>query len=70
MRGQSEGTKALILHARKILQADHPMTLRQLHYAIFSGKKIDYDNTPADYKRLSRVTTFARRLHRDSELHQ
>ena len=70
MRGQSESTKTLIRHARQILQADHPMTLRQLHYAIFSRKQIDYDNTPADYKRLSRVTTFARRLHRDWELHQ
>jgi hypothetical protein len=28
-----------------------------LHYAIFSAAKIDYDNTQADYKRLSRATT-------------
>lgn len=44
------------------------MTLRQLHYAIFSAAKIAYENTQADYKRLSRATTCARRLHRACEL--
>jgi hypothetical protein len=44
------------------------MTLRQLHYAIFSAAEIDYENTQADYKRLSRATTRARRLHRTYEL--
>ncbi len=44
------------------------MTLRQLHYAIFSAAKIAYDNTQADYKRLSRATTTARRLYREREL--
>jgi hypothetical protein len=45
------------------------MTLRQLHYAIFSAAKIDYENTQADYKRLSRATTLARRVQRWAELH-
>jgi hypothetical protein len=45
------------------------MTLRQLHYAIFSAAKIDYQNNQKDYKRLSRATTLARREHRWGELH-
>ena len=44
------------------------MTLLQLHYAIFSAAKIEYDNTPKDYKRLSRATTVARRSYRVLEL--
>jgi hypothetical protein len=54
--------------ARQLLERHHPMTLRQLHYAIFSASKIAYDNTPNDYKRLSRVTTKARRDYRSLEL--
>jgi hypothetical protein len=42
--------------------------LRQLHYAIFSRKEIPYENTQADYKRLSRATTVARRAYRAWEL--
>jgi hypothetical protein len=61
MRGLSEKTIELIRFARQVLAASHPMTLRQLHYAIFSAAKIEYDTTPADYKRLSRATTTARR---------
>lgn len=68
MRGLGKDTAVLIKYAYQILRADHPMTLRQLHYAIFSKKEIGYDNTQADYKRLSRVTTYARRLHREFEL--
>jgi hypothetical protein len=64
MRGLSKKTLELIAFARQLLEAAHPMTLRQLHYAIFSAAKIDYDNAQADYKRLSRATTFARRTHR------
>jgi hypothetical protein len=44
------------------------MTLRQLHYAIFSTAKIDYDNTPEDYDRLAapppRLAELARRQKR------
>ena len=44
------------------------MTLRQLHYAIFSKQEIPYTNTHADYRRLSRMTTGARRAYRDWQL--
>ena len=68
MRGQSESTKTLIEYARRLLEADHPQTLRQLHYAIFSRDEIDYANDKASYQRLSRATTLARRLHRALQL--
>jgi hypothetical protein len=68
MRGLSETTIELIEFARMLLAQFHPMTLRQLHYSIFSAAKIEYDNTPADYKRLSRATTTARRAWRSAEL--
>lgn len=45
------------------------MTLRHLHYTIFGKKMIPYQNNLADYKRLSRATTVARRLHREWELY-
>jgi hypothetical protein len=65
MRGISQDTIELILFARQLLAAAHPMTLRQLHYAIFSASVIAYTNTMSDYKRLSRATTMARRAYRD-----
>jgi hypothetical protein len=68
MRGLSQRTIELILFARLLLEQYNPMTLRQLHYAIFSAAIIEYLNTQADYKRLSRATTAARRLHRRFEL--
>jgi hypothetical protein len=68
MRGLAKETLELIAFARLLLEQYHPMTLRQLHYAIFSAAKIKYENTPADYKRLSRVTTTARRIYRWVEL--
>lgn len=68
MRGLSESTKELIEYARRLLDADHPQTLRQLHYAIFSRQEIDYANDKASYARLSRVTTTARRSYREWEL--
>ena len=70
MRGLSEKTIELLLFARALLAEFNPMTLRQLHYAIFSAAKIAYDNTQADYKRLSRATTTARRLYRWYELNR
>lgn len=68
MRGLSKQTVELIVFAQKLLRELNPMTLRQLHYAIFSAAKIQYDNTMADYKRLSRATTVARRNYRALEL--
>ena len=68
MRGLSESTRELIRYARELLEADHPQTLRQLHYAIFSRREIDYENNQASYKRLSRATTTARRTCRTWQL--
>jgi hypothetical protein len=68
VRGRSEKTKELIAYAKSLLEQDQPMTLRQLHYAIFSRNEIPYENTQAAYKRLSRVTTLARRAYRDWQL--
>lgn len=68
MRGLSHSTIELILFAYAVLERLHPMTLRQLHYAIFSAAKIDYDNDLRDYRRLSRVTTAARRRYRMAQL--
>jgi hypothetical protein len=68
MRGLSQATKDLIEHARQLLETDHPMTLRQLHCAIFSRREVPYENSQADYKRLSRATTVARRAYREWEL--
>jgi hypothetical protein len=68
MRGLSKKIRELIAFARQVLEEHHPMTLRQLHYAIFSAAKIDYKNEPEDYKRLSRATTRARRDYREYEL--
>lgn len=56
MRGLSESTKELIEYARRLLEADYPQTLRQLHYAIFSRQEIDYANDKASYARLSRIS--------------
>ncbi len=67
-RGLSARTKGLIDYACKVLAESHPQTLRQLHYAIFSRSEIEYENNEASYKRLSRATTKARRLHRAWEL--
>jgi hypothetical protein len=68
MRGLSANTLELIRYAHGLLQSDHPQTLRQLHYAIFSRSEISYQNNQADYKRLSRATSVARRIFRAWEL--
>jgi hypothetical protein len=68
MRGLSKRTIELIVFGRSLLAELHPMTLRQLHYGIFSAAKIEYENTQADWRRLSRVTTMARRTYRWVEL--
>src|SRR5579864_9257227 len=68
MRGLAKDTARLIQYVNRLLHGNHPMTLRQLHYAIFSRKEIAYDNTHADYRRLSRATTLARRVFREWEL--
>jgi hypothetical protein len=68
MRGLSKKTIELVMFARQLLEQFHPMTLRQLHYTIFSAAKIEYENTQRDYKRLGHHTTTARRLYRDLQL--
>ena len=68
MRGLSKETLALIDYSRKLLAENHPMTLRQLHYAIFSRLEIEYANDKASYARLGRVTTTARRAYREWQL--
>src|ERR1017187_6682416 len=68
MRGLSNSTKELIEYAYRLLVADHPQTLRQLHYAVFSRREIPYENDQADYKRLSRATSVACRAYRAWEL--
>jgi len=68
MRGISSRALELSDFARELLAAKHPMSLRQLHYEIFSAATIDYQNAQADYKRLGRVTTDARRRYRQAEL--
>jgi len=40
MRGLAKNTLELIAFARQVLKQNHPMTLRQLHYAICSAAKI------------------------------
>jgi hypothetical protein len=67
-RGLSKSTIELIQFAQVLLERDNPQTLRQLHYAIFSAAIIAYQNDLASYRRLSRVTTIARRLYRAWEL--
>jgi len=39
MRGLNKNTKELIEHAYRLLEVDHPQTLRQLHYAMFSRRE-------------------------------
>jgi hypothetical protein len=68
MRGLSASTLELVRYAHGLLQSDHPQTLRQLHYAIFSRSEIEYQNNQANYKRLSRATSVARRAYRAWEL--
>ena len=52
MRGLSSRTIELIGFAYKLLAVFHPMTLRQLHYTIFSAAEIDYQNDQRCYRRL------------------
>src|SRR5579859_6543093 len=68
MRGLAESTVVLALYAYELLKKLHPMTLRQLHYAIFSKAEIDYQNDKASYRKLSNVTSMSRRLSRALEL--
>jgi hypothetical protein len=68
MRGLAKETIELIMFARLLLEQLHPMTLRQLHYAVFSAAKIAYENTHNEYRRLGRATTRARRDYRALEL--
>jgi hypothetical protein len=67
MRGRSQKIQELLCFAYELLKAFRPMTLRQLHYAVFSAAKIPYENELRDYRRLSRTTTESRRRHRHAE---
>jgi hypothetical protein len=58
----------LIDLTRQILAANHPQTLRQIHYCIFALAAIGYRNDQRSYRGLCRVLTNARRLHRRVEL--
>ena len=69
MRGLAAANKKLIATVNQILEEDHPQTLRQLHYQIFSRGRIDYQNDVPSYRRLSRVLTKARRVYRQWELY-
>jgi hypothetical protein len=71
MRGPSRKTIELLNFARELLKALNPMTLRQLHYTIFSAaqaKSIGYNNDVKSYRQLSRATTEARERYSDEEL--
>jgi hypothetical protein len=67
-RGLSRDTLDLIYYAKRLLADLHPMTLRQLHYAIFSRGEIRYENDKPSYVKLGRATTKARRAYREWEL--
>jgi hypothetical protein len=69
MRSLAVANKELIATVNAILAHDHPQTLRQLHYQIFSRGGIDYQNDVPSYRRLSRVLTKARRVYRQWELY-
>jgi hypothetical protein len=69
MRGIAEASKELIAEVNVILEADHPMSLRQVHYQVFSRGTVDYQNDVPSYRRLSRVLTKARRRYRQWELY-
>jgi len=43
-------TRELIAFGRSLLEMSCPMTLRQLHYAIFSTARIAYENAQAATK--------------------
>jgi hypothetical protein len=59
MRGVSASTRQLIHLARQILADDHPQTVRQVHYRIFSLGLDGYANDKASYRRLCRILTSA-----------
>src|SRR5260370_39920816 len=69
MRGLAAANKEVIATVNQILEEDHPQTLRQLHYQIFSRGRSDYQNDVPSYRRLSRVLTKARRVYRQWELY-
>jgi hypothetical protein len=52
-------TLQIIQEAHDILEAFHPMTLRQIHYQLVSRQVTE--NTPSAYKGLSRHLAYARR---------
>jgi hypothetical protein len=59
MRGEAKATTRLIAAAVSILQEQNPMTVRQLFYRLVGTGQID--NTQAEYSRVSRLMTIARK---------
>jgi hypothetical protein len=55
---ENSATTELISDAVTILEAEHPMTIRQLFYRLVSVGKIE--NSRSDYQRVSRIMTKAR----------
>jgi hypothetical protein len=68
MRGINQNNRDLIEAVNIILAEDHPMTLRQVHYRVFSlaNPALKYANEEFCYDRLGRVLTNARLLYRKS----
>jgi len=57
-RERSHRTKRIVALGHELLEAEHPMTLRQLFYRLVSVEALE--NTQPDYQRLSRILTDAR----------
>jgi hypothetical protein len=57
-RGRSDRTIEIVERAHAVLQAEHPMTLRQVFYRLVSVRVLE--NRQADYRRLGRILTVAR----------
>lgn len=61
-RTKSNLSELILLKAKEILEEEHPITLRRLHYLLCSSDiKELYPNTQAMYKRLTVLTTEARK---------
>jgi hypothetical protein len=60
MRGLRRGTIELINFARELLVTSHPMTLRQLHYAILRSVILERVKRRADNSRSLRSASFGR----------
>ncbi len=57
-KGKWKRTLVLVAAAKRILEPDWPMTVRQVFYCLYAAGFIE--NTDRDYKRVSRILTNAR----------